>query len=556
MAKNEVNRKVPTPAELDKRAREGSEGRLGFGDVLKYLSLGMTPSAPRLPEQAYGGSSYYGGYQKGYAGTNSARGTVSFTLLRQIAERSSLLAAIVSKRQFQCTRFAKVARKSTHGEVGFRVMHRRHGEEGFTVPDGYKNLCREAEEMMLSPWNVYWNEGVVFQDIEPNLDDFMAKIMEDHLVINRPVIELGLDMYGTPRAFGAIDGANVIPTFSAIKYLTTKARLSTDTSWQENYTGMKAIMQQLSDHYQIDITDETEYIYLMGGKPVRTFPTGRLIVAPFLPSTDVRFAGYPRSLTEKAIFCILAEIMAMSANLKYFQTGNMTEVLLAMKGSYDDKHVVDLTNILQANMSGIDGMFKVPLLALPDAQDLAVHQLRQNHKDMLFDFYVQKLTNLACAVFSMHPSEINEAPRAGDNKGALQGANQETQISMAQEQGLETSLNHFKTHIFDPILRRIDPDLTMEWDYGKSEKEVIDLAVSKATFITVNEQRKMCGMEEIDDEAGGNIIANPFIQAANQQKQLQEQQQQQMQQQGQQQQQQGGQAGAGGQENEFGKPPF
>jgi hypothetical protein len=155
----------------------------------------------------------------------------------------------------------------------------------------------------------------------------------------------------------------------------------------------------------------------------------------------------------------------------------------------------------------------------------------------------------------MHPSEINEAPRAGDNKGALQSANQEVQISMAQEQGLETSLNHFKTHIFDPILRQIDPDLVMEWDYGRSEQEIVTLATSKATFVTVNEQRKMCGMEPLPKEQGGEVVANPFIQAKNQMEAQQKQmaQQQQMGQQGQP----GGQPGGDvGGADEFGKPPF
>jgi len=551
--------RVPTPAEIEKQIRNDSKGQFGFSDILRALALGVSPNAPRLPEQAFGGQNFYGGYQKGYTGIGQSRGgSLTFSMLRQLSERSSLLSAIVTTRKFQATRFARVARSSKHNEVGFRVSHKRATDQDFKVPDGFNDLCREAESMLEKPWHVYWNEGVVYRQIEPTLASFISKTMEDHLVLNRPCVELGTDMYGVPRAFGAIDGANVIPTFAALKFLAAKTKALPNYAWHDNYAGMKDMMQLMSDHYEIDITEKTEYIYLLQGRPVKTFNFGQLLIAPFLPSSDIAYAGYPRSLTETAVFTILAEIMAMSSNLRYFQSGNMTEVLLTMKGNYDDEHVQQLTQILQANMSGIEGMFRVPLVALPDANDLNVMQLKQNHKDMLFDFYIQKLTNLACAVFRMHPSEINEAPRAGDNTGTMQQASQEKQISMAQEQGLESSLNHFKTEIFDPILQRIHPDLCLEWEFGRNEMEVVQLATAQATFTTVNERRKIVGLDPIPEEQGGEVIDNQFIQAKNQAAQQQEMQQQQ--------QEQGAQPGQPGQpeqqneseagQDEFTNPPF
>jgi hypothetical protein len=439
-----------------------------------------------------------------------------------------MLAACVSTRHHQIKRFSKIARRSKKGEVGLRVVHKNQIDPRFKVPEGFKNLCREVETMLEHPWRMVVDDTHIYKEIEPTLASFNSKILEDLLVINRPVIELGLDPLRVPRAFGAIDGANVIPTFSALRYLTSLNR-DVPKDWQNNFNAYRRTLQMISDKYKINLDENTEYIYLLGGRPVTGFRADELIISPMFPTSDVRTAGYPRSLVERSVYIILSEIMAMTANSRYFEFGSMAETLIAMKGNYSDKHVKDLESIFQGNLSGINGMYRMPLVAMPGgAQDIEVIPLKQNHRDMLFDVYVQKLTNLCCAIFRMHPSEINEAPRAGDNSGGLNQASQTKQINMSQEQGLETILMHFKTEVYDPVLERIDPDLRTEWDYGESEQEALTLTQMYAPITTVNERRKMLDLDPISDKDGGNVIDNNFIQARAAQEQQAEMQKQQL----------------------------
>lgn len=523
---------------------------VSFADVLQSLALGGAPQAPRLPEQSLSSAQYFGGYQKGFTSRMGFRGTLSFSTLRQTAERSMLLNAIISTRKHQNVRYSQVAQQSKRGEVGWRVIHAREHERDFEVPDGYKWLCRQAEAMLSKPWRVFWDEGKVFRDVEPTMASFLSKICEDTLVLNRPVVELGLDANRTPRAFGAIDGANIIPTFAALKYLTAVNR-DMPRDYAEKWTSYKQTMQMIGDKYKVDLDEKTEYIYMLQGRPTAGFRHDELIVAPFLPTTNVSLTGYPKSMVESAIWAILAEIMAMTANSRYFEFGSMAETLIAIKGQYKDEHIKDIESILQGNVSGVSGMFRVPIIALPGGKDdLDVIQVKQNHKDMLFDVYIQKLTNLACAVFRMHPSEINEAPRAGDNSGALTQASQKQQINMSQEQGLETMLEHYKLHIFDPMLERIDPHLRFEWEYGKQEADQLAIVTQYGTFATVNEQRTMMGLDEIGDEEGGSAINNPAILAAQQAKQQEKMQKDQMKAQGDQAKMQGDQQAAAGQQKQ------
>jgi len=529
------------------RETQSSLTTLGFADALRAYTLGVMPNAPRIPEAAItSAGTVYGGFQKGFGTRNNFRGSINFSTLRQLAERSPVLAAILSKRKFQISKYSRVAQKSKKTDVGFRIVHKMESDPKFVVDEGFKNLCRDLEASFMKPWVLYWNEGLVRKDIEPSLAGFMSKIVDDHLVINRPCIELGLDSNKIPRAFGAIDGANVLPTFAAARWFSKKLDMKHD--FVPNSNQYREALQKISDKYGVNLTEEMEYIYLLGGRPYCGYQSDEIIVAPFFPVTDVRQTGYPKSLTEIALFIILAEIMAMSANAKYFETGSMSEVLIAMRGNYEDQHIKQLQDIFQANMSGSQNMFKVPIVALPGgADDINVVNLKQNHRDMLFDVYIQKLTNLACAVFSMHPSEINEAPRAGDNSGALQQAGQTLQIGMAQEQGLQTLLQHIKTEVFDVILERIDPNLVLEWDYGDNEQQQLDIMQKYASITTLNERRNMMGLEPVSKEAGGDVIDNSFVQQMITQKAAQEQQAQATQQQGQ--------APQGQPQNNQGEPP-
>ena len=489
---------------------------VSFSDVLQSLALGVAPQAPRLPEQSLSSASQFGGYQKGFTSRTGFRGTLGFSTLRQTAERSMLISAVISTRKHQAVRYARVAQRSKKGEVGFVVRHAREHERDFQVPEGYKWLCRQVEGMLSKPWRVYWDEGKVFRDVEPTMASFLAKVTEDTCVLNRPAIELGLDANRVPRAFGAIDGANVIPTFAALKYLTAINR-DMPRDYSEKWTSYKQTMQMIGDKYKVDLDERTEYIYMLQGRPTAGFKSSDLIVAPFLPSTNVNLVGYPKSMVESAIWAVLAEIMAMTTNSRYFEFGSMAETLIAIKGQYQDKHIKDIESVLQGNVSGVAGMFRVPIIALPGGKDdLDVIQVKQNHKDMLFDVYIQKLTNLVCAVFRMHPSEINEQARAEASNNSLGQSSQKQQINMAQEQGLEALLEHFKLHIFDPLLERIDPHLRLEWEYGKQEADQLALVNQYATFAKVNEQRTMMGLEPVSKEEGGELIDNPAILAQKQ----------------------------------------
>lgn len=529
MAKNQNSTKLPSPVKQEPEREQKAIQQIGFEDILQALALGVGPASPRLPEQAMQYGSMFGGFPKGFANKTGAKGSISFQALREVSRRSGLLSAILSRRQHQGVKHSKKVQGIKHSEVGWKVTHQHDGKKDFKMPEGFDNLIREAEQLVEQPWRMFWNSGTVYSDVEPNFPGFISKIVDDLLVINRPVVELGLDPLGIPRAFGAIDGANVIPTFAALKYLTSINR-DMPKDFQSNYKSFVQSLQMSSEKYGVDLDERTEYIYLMNGRPAAGYRHDEILLAPQFPKTNVRYAGYPPSLTEIAINIILDEIMAMKGNSIFFEYGQMAEVIIAMKGNQNDKHVANLVEILKSNMSGVPGMHRVPLVATPNGKDdIEVIPIKQNHKDMLFDVYIQKLTNLACAVFAMHPSEINEAPRAGDNSGSINQASQTKQINMAQEQGLETMLDHIKMTIMDPILRRINPDLVFVWDYGQSEQEQLDLVTKYGPISTVNERRKMMSMDPLSDEEGGNVIDNQYIQSRNQQQQEQEQAEQQAQ---------------------------
>ena len=299
-------------------ANNGFPPGITFDDVMQALALGLAPKAPRIPENARQLSSVYGGYTKGLG----HRGSISFADLRQVAETSPLLSAIISTRQHQRTRYCRKATSSNKGEVGFRVVHKREKDAKFKVPEGFKELCRQAEDMLLTPWVMRDSAGIPYKDVEPTLSGFASKIVHDMIVINRPVIELGLDPKRIPRSFGAIDGANVIPTFKALKYLESINK-DLPKDFLKTHAGYSTGLDMLANRYEVDISETTEYIYMENGRPTAAFRHDELILAPIFPTTSTREVGYPKSLLERALGIIIPEIMAMQTNSRYFEFGSM-----------------------------------------------------------------------------------------------------------------------------------------------------------------------------------------------------------------------------------------
>jgi len=456
------------------------------GDNIEKMIKGKANRMPRLATPQM-----HGTYDKNFSSVENMSSKFGHATLRKVADNSGLLKAIVSRRDFQVFQIAK--RWKFEGDVGFRVVHDQHHELNFNTPNQLNDMARGLEKMIEQPWGY----------LEPTFAGFASKFMKDLVIINRPAIEIGLGSKGQPVAFGMIDGANVYPTFDVLKALipnmTGMVKIGDKKQLEPNTPAYDFGRQLVSDKYELDISSKTEWLYMQDQVPQAAYTLDEMILMPIMPTTAVRQYGHPPSMAENSIRLVLAEMLAMSYNMNYFQHGAMIDTMIGVVGSYDDEHIQEFIETLKMNHTGVDGAHRIPVMPVRNPEDIHIYNLRQNNRDMVYSEFMNLVTSLTCACFGMPPEEINIKQNTPGGRHQFEGNNQK-QIQQNKEEGLFAIRNHMKT-CMDMMIKRINPNLCFEWfglsgDMDRLRKETSQKELA-AGGITTREYRLMNGMEPV-----------------------------------------------------------
>lgn len=473
------------------------------GDVARILE----GKAPRMPRNAT--PQTMGVYAKGTINEDMFKTKFTHQTLRKVAKNSGLLQAIVSRRDFQMAQASKLWR--FEGDFGFRVIHQDHHDINKEVPAQITEICKETQKMIECPWGY----------LEPTFQGFTSKFIKDLMVINRPVIELGLDSKRIPRSFGAIDGANIFPTFQVLKILVpqiTKFKEFENTSFMPNTAQYEAALEIVGEKYKVEVNNAVEYFYMQDMMPLAAYRGDELICIPMMPTTDVNDLGYPPSMVERSIKSVLSEMLAMSYNMNYFQFGSMIDNIIGLVGSYDDEHIQEFIELLRINHTGLEGAHRVPVVPIRNKEDIQIYNTRQNNRDVVYSEFMNLVTSLATACFGMSPEEINIRPQSG-NSGSMFEASRSTQVREGKQEGLFALRNHLTT-CMNLIVKRIHPEIEFSFfGFGDDIDEMRKKsALEELTRggITVREYRLQTGKkgvpENMKDKDVDIFLSQPWLQ--------------------------------------------
>ena len=175
-------------------------------------------------------------------------------------------------------------------------------------------------------------------------------------------------------------------------------------------------------------------------------------------------------------------------------------------------------------ISGVMNGWKTPVVEA----DVDWIDLQKNNRDMEYSSWMEYLIKLACAIYSIDPSEIGwDISRSGGNSGLFE-ASQAERIQNSKDKGLYPMLKFIQRKINKYIVEPIDPDFEfvfMGMNGITIEKE-LEMDIKKmSNFQTINETRQKWDLPEL--EVAGDVISNSvFWQAYSQDKQQQNQQMQ------------------------------
>jgi len=217
--------------------------------------------------------------------------------------------------------------------------------------------------------------------------------------------------------------------------------------------------------------------------------------------TDANLQGYGFSPTEAAKEHINYFMQTEQFNARFFSQGGMTRGILVVNTGTDANQSQYSLNALQrqwsSQLGGLNNAWRIPVAV---AQDAKFVNMTQNSKDMEFHEWLNFLTNLITADFTINPAEINMPNKGGTtsrgSNSINEGSSMKETMQNSQQKGLEPLLNELEDMVNDYLMPYIDKDFLFRFTLGDSksalekQKEIEAMGNNGLTFA---EARKMNG---------------------------------------------------------------
>jgi len=412
--------------------------------------------------------------------------SLSYDILRRMASKNAVIAAIITTRVNQVSSFTVPARFSRAG-IGYEIRLRDPSE----TPN------KQDKEVITSIEKFLENTGYDNSNDRDDFDTFIRKIVRDRLTYDQVAFEIVPDRKGRPAEFYAIDA-------STIRIANEELKPEFDPNINKN--------------------DEIKYVQVINGSIQAYFTSAELAFGTANPRTDIYVAGYGYSELEMLIQQITSHLWAEEYNSRFFSQGGTTKGILNLKGNANAPISPHQLNSFKrqwlSQVSGMTGAWKTPVVSVDGLEYINVSQ---SNREMEFEKWMNYLINIACAVFQIDPSEINFPNRGGSGGsggGGLGDGGIEDRLKHSKDKGLRPLLRYVESLVNKYLVSKFDERYVFSF-VGldqKSEKEIVELQAQRVkVYKTVNEIRSEEGLKPLE---GGDIILDPtYIQYLGQQQQ-------------------------------------
>lgn len=341
----------------------------------------------------------------------------------------------------------------------------------------------------------YWKtKGVVRKTVE-DFTVYNFGVEDDHSYIANGItvhncFEVVPDLRGDIAEFVAVDAATIMPV-DPNEYA---PRLSIDKSTGRLYQ------------------DKIKYIQEFNGQILAEFNSNELCYGIRNPRTDLMHAGYGYSELEVLIETVTGYLFAEAYNIKYFSQGTVPQGILSLVGKYDKETLAMFKQQWNAQVSGVNNAWKVPVLAFEEGNGVNFTPLKATASEMQFHEWLSFLVNESAAVYQIDPEEFGYNTKSGTFN--FQGnTSRSDAVRMSQDRGLRPLLTFFFNKLNQKILWKINPDFIIEpvgLDVDDELQKVQIQSQQIQSYKTINEVRKENGEPEFDAD-WARVPMNPYV---------------------------------------------
>ena len=251
---------------------------------------------------------------------------------------------------------------------------------------------------------------------------------------------------------------------------------------------------------------------------VNEYRPAELCFAVRNPRSDLEFVGYGYSELEMLVTIVTAWLNAFEYNRRFFSQGAGIPGILNLKGQVvNEKIMRAFKRELQMLVTGAQNAHRLPVTS---AEGMEFINLHSTNREMEYSAWMDLLTKLACALYSMDPAEIGFNFGNTGQQSSMGSANQVEKIAESRERGLKPLIRFIFAQLNRFVIWQIDPDFEVvaQGLRQNSESDDLDLDVKRlSAYMTVDQLRARNDMPPMPDGTG-ECILNPtwlqFSQAA------------------------------------------
>lgn len=434
--------------------------------------------------------------------------SLTYTTLRRMA-KTPIINSIIKTRKNQIADFAEP--QADRYNTGFVIRKKAKMGIEQKMDESDKKIANAITDFIM-------NCGGQSSWTNDDFDTFIRKIVEDSLTFDQMTFECVRNRRGKLEYFVATDAATFRIAESAFRTDYDNQffhRLGSGIYADEN---LKNLDKAINGYYP-------QYVQVYQTAVVNEFYPWELCFGVRNPSTFINANGYGCSELEDLINVVTALLWGDEYNRRFFSQGSAPKGLLRIKGGMNEKVLQQFKQQWQAMISGVMQSWKTPVVEA----DVDWIDLQKNNRDMEYSSWMEYLIKLACAIYSIDPTEIGwDISRSGGNSGLFEGSQAE-RLQHSKDKGLYPILKFIQRKINKYIVEQINPDFEFVFMglNGMTIEKELEMDIKKiGSFATINEIREKWDMKPIEET--GDIIENSvFYQAFNSKKQQEMQAQQQ-----------------------------
>lgn len=397
-----------------------------------------------------------------------------------------IVQSIIRTRTNQVRKYARPARLSKDN-VGYEIIPKKPLGENNKPSSRQKNEAEEIEEFIQ-------NTGKKWQPQRLDFPSFISEFIYNRYVYDQINVER---VFANPNDkymhhFNFVDARNVI-----IKEIP------------------KSIDQPRTFLQYPNRTNTTL------GKPV-VFNEKQLTFSIFNYQMDLDRHGYGYSEVESSYDHLRFHMDTEQFNARFFSQGGTTRGILVLdqQGKGGTQQTAASMSALrrqwQSQFSGINGSWKIPVIAANDAKFV---NMTQTSKDMEFENWLNYLVNIICSNFQIQPDEIN-FPNRGGTTGKTggstlnEGNTQKTKMKQSMDKGLAPLFDYIEDFMNNEILRYIPngDKYLFRFTMGDDEQALEQLKIieqQEKNGMTIDEGRKRMNLPELGEISADNIGGIP-----------------------------------------------